>query len=548
MAHDAPGTEVGVVGTLGQQLLRRLRRRAPTATNPPIGYFIAPGPTVGELLPALQAARSGRADDSERAAMMLLAADADPASDAARAAAEAFLSDAEPRVWRNLDVATRRSWWTAPASAASARERVSSGQAGLLSLVVASSHPSGHVREAATARLAEFGGPLVVRALAMRSADWVPQVRARARMALRAPLTTPGGLLAAGPMASALGARFQGRWLAEHVEIGLADLSDIDLAQVRRSPDPWLRRLAYTVALEGQRLDIAELLQAAQHDSDLVIRVRCSDAAVRSAAARGDLGQIRPLLASGTAAARMTAVSALARAGDTGVAFAALPDRNPAVREVAQGQVRATGAERVTAYRDMLAAAGDSPDPGIIAGLGETGGASDAELVTPALTHPLPRGRVEAVRALRRLGAVDTDSLVPLLSDWSPSVTRQVALTLRPYVRRLDPVQLQPLLDYAEAGHVRIAAYRVFKSRDVWTRIQLDLQLYEDADERLRNLARVDLATWLNRDAATTYSMPSGAVKDELEQLVRQRAEALGPKRERFLRFNLGLNRADQQR
>jgi hypothetical protein len=537
-----------VVKTLGQQLLRRLRRRPPAPTNPPISDFMAPGPTVGELLQALQAARSGRADDSERAAMMLLAVDADPAADAARAAAEAFLSDAEPRVWRNLDVATRRSWWTAPTSSASARERVSSGQAGLLSLVVASSHPSGHVREAATARLAELGGPLVIRALAMRSADWVQQVRARARMALRVPLATPDGLLAAGPIASALGARFQGRWLAERLEAGVAGLSDTDLAQVRRSPDPWLRRLAYTVALEGQRLAIAELLLATQHDSNLVIRVRCADAAVRSAAARGDLGQVRPLLASGTAAVRMTAVSALARAGDIEVAFTALPDRNPAVREMAQGQVRATGADPVTAYRDMLAAAGDAPDPGIIAGLGETGGTSDAELVMPALTHPLPRGRVEAVRALRRLGAVDTDSLVPLLSDPSPSVTRQVALTLRPYVRHLDPVQLQTLLDDTQASHVRIAAYRVFKSRDVWTRIQLDLQLYDDADERLRNLTRVDLATWLNREAATTYSMPSGAIKDELEQLVRQRAEALGPKRERLLRFNMGLSRPDQQR
>lgn len=58
-----------------------------------------------------------------------------------------------------------------------------------LTLTLAS-HPDGHVREAAVQLLARRRGPLSTALLLVRAVDWVPQVRAPARQALRERLTT----------------------------------------------------------------------------------------------------------------------------------------------------------------------------------------------------------------------------------------------------------------------------------------------------------------------------------------------------------------------
>lgn len=330
-----------VAKTLGQQLLARLKGRAKSSASP--ADDLPATPTVGELEQSVVAARGGRAEDCERLSLLLLAFDADPGAGQVVRAAETVLGDADPVLWRNLDLATRRSWWNAPGWAQSAKDRVASGHAGLLGVAVASFHPSGFVREAATARLGELHGPVVVQALALRAGDWVPQVRDRARAGLERHLATADGLLALSPLAVTLGGRVHGRWLAERAEAAMAALGDDDLARLRAAADWRVRRAAYRVALAGRRLDLAELLRAAERDGDIVVRIGCAGAAIRTAAAAGDLDPVRPLLTSGTAAVRSEAVVAFGRAGDTAAAVAALPDRNPIVRVVAQAVVRRAG-------------------------------------------------------------------------------------------------------------------------------------------------------------------------------------------------------------
>jgi hypothetical protein len=167
------------------------------------------------------------------------------------------------------------------------------------------------------------------------------------------------------------------------------------------APDWRLRRAAYAAALAAGRLELPQLLAAATHDSDLPTRVRCAEAVVTAAVAAGTVDAVRPLLASGTAAVRAEVVHALACAGDLQPAVAALGDRNPTVRVVAQAAIRRAGSDPAERYRQLVAMA--PPDPSAVAGLGETGGSQDVSLVMPWLAHPLPRGRAAAVRALRRL-------------------------------------------------------------------------------------------------------------------------------------------------
>lgn len=410
--------------------------------------------------------------------------------------------------------------------------------------MVASFHPDGYVREATVARLAEFNEPLAAAPLALRAADWVLQVRDRARLALERRLADSLGatLVTAGPVALAMQERLQGRWLAEHIHTILREGSAAVLQAALAAPDWRLRRVAYAAVLAAGRLELPQLLAAATHDSDLPTRVRCAEAAVTAAVAAGTVDAVRPLLTSGTAAVRAEVVHALARDGDLEPAVAALRDRNPTVRAVAQAAIRRAGSDPVERYRQLVATA--PPDPSAVAGLGETGGSQDVRLVMPWLAHPLPRGRAEAVRALRRLGAASPDTVGGLLDDPSAAVTRQVTVALRPWAAQLDLWRLRSLLAAANPDHVRVAAYRLLSERDTWTRLLVDLELVADQSSALRERARSDLDAWLACEAATAYARPPEDVADALNGRL-QRAEAvLGRDRVRRLRFHLGLKPA----
>jgi HEAT repeat protein len=494
---------------------------------------------VSDLDTALADLRRSVAGSAERVAETLIAIDRFADEKESRAAS-ALLAKAEPAVWKQLDLAARRSWWNVSSWAAMAKARVTEDDPSTLAVVLASFHPDGFVREAAVARLSEIDEPVALQALTLRTTDWVSQVRERARTGLLARLSwSVSSLIVVGPLAVALERRSQARWLSDQLEASMTRLSDTDLRRVLGAKDWRLRRAAYSIALQEGRLTEDDLLAAAEHDRDLIIRVQCADAAIHAAAAAGRLETVEHLTASGSAAVRAAVVGALGRAGQLEPAAAAPSDRNPIVREVAQAALRRAGVDLTDRYRSLVRSGAVAP--GALAGLGETGSTNDANLLRPFLSDPRPRARVETVRALRRLGAVEVASLTPLLVDPSAAVTRQVAISLIPVAGDLDKDMLASLLTPSQARHVRTAAYRLQRASGVWRRILTDLQLHDDTDDDLRNRARGDLSGWLEQDAATTYSMPQGDIREGLEATLRAVTDSLGPRRERLLRFHLGL-------
>jgi hypothetical protein len=144
---------------------------------------------------------------------------------------------------------------------------------------------------------------------------------------------------------------------------------------------------------------------------------------------------------------------------------------------------------------------------------------------------------------LRRLGATRPAELVPLLHDESGAVTRQVVATLRHDLGVLDPGTLRALLSAGNAPHVRFAGYRLLTGGDAWQRLATNLRLIDDPEDRLRISARADIATWLDRQAATTYHQPSRARAAELEQLIDRARPILGEHTVRLLRFHAALPR-----
>lgn len=534
-----------MLDSIGRRLLRKLHGEPNPSPAPVLHPPQAFEPDRDQLLAAMGDARTGGPTAVDRLSFLLIEADRAEDPDL-ESLAVSLLAGADPALWKNLDLATRRtwSWWGVSDWAKIARERISNGEPSTLALVVASFHPVGFVREAAVARLGEIDDEIALPALALRTGDWVPQVRDRARAAVgRRVSSSVRSVLGVGALAVLLADRAQGGWLFAQLTESMTTLDDSEMRQLLGAPDWRLRRVAYSIAVRDGRLELSELLRAAERDGDLVIRFQCADAAIRSAVAAGRVDDVRPLTASGTAAVRAAAISALSRAGETDTAAAALADRNPMVREVAQAVLRRIGVDPAERYRTLVLAAVPA-DPGAVAGLGETGAASDVQLVQPSLTDAVPRGRVEAVRALRRLGSVDVPTLVDMLDDPSAAVTRQVATTLAPHSGDVASERLADLLGSHQARHTRTAAYRLLRAQGVWTRVLTDLELYDETDEHLRGLARGDLFGWLVRDAAATYSMPTGATADRLDALLRQVAPSLGISRERLLRFHLGLTKA----
>jgi hypothetical protein len=442
-------------------------------------------------------------------------------------AAERALCAADVRVWLALDVAVRRRRQAPPEARL--------GQP--LALVLASLHPSGYVREAAVAALADLESPLVPPVLALRSVDWVPQVRDRARASCERLLAGPA-IVALAPLAFELRRKASGAWLAARVEQGLRDCAPDVLAAALAAEDRRTRRAAYTVALAEERLELDQVLRAASRDADPLIRIRCAETAIRRARAAGRLDVAQVLVSSRVAAVRAEALHALGAAGVVEPAERALVDRSALVRAVAQGVVRRGGGDPAVHYRALVR--GGSSAPVELAGLGETGGREDADLLRPWLADPRPRVRVEAVRALRGLGVVDTAVLQRMLTDSSPAVVRQVLLSLREDIGALDRNRLLALLDLGTPDHVRAAAYWLLVGGDTWVRLMVGLRML-DHDDVLRPRALNDIRRWVSYEAATTYSVPGPALVVEFDALVRRAEHVLGTALVRELKFCLGL-------
>ena len=499
-------------------------------------------PRAEDLPELFNQADSGTAAGIEKLALALLAIDRSNDAEL-KEAATAGLVGLSARAWLALDTTTRRSWWHAPAWSKTVSDRLRGRGPGPLGLVVGTFHPDGHVREAYVARITELNDVVLTTALAVRTADWVSQVRDRARVGMELRLLEGSGdvLLAAAPVALTMRARREATWLAERIEDRLREGSEAELQAALAARDWRTRRAAYEAAIEKKKLPLAALVQAATRDRDLPIRTRCARAAVALALEEGTPDALRPLLEGGTALVRGEAVTALAKAGEVAAAQAALDDQSSIVRWCAQVAIRLAGGDPAEHYRQRLRL--EPPSPARVAGLGETGSTSDIETLAAWLGYPKARVRAEAVRALRKLGEATPDRILHLLADPSAAVTRQVVRALTSHARALDGDLLHALLEIGHPRHVRVGAYRLVRQRDTWIRLATDLRLLLDHETALSTRAGADIEFWLRREAATAYKQPSGALAAELDSLITSAEPSLGHRATKDLRFHLGLQR-----
>jgi hypothetical protein len=526
--------------SLGRALLDRLRSGLTAGDLVHRSDRLPPVPTPPELDEIFAKLAGGSAVAVESLAFALIAADKSGDADLHRHVLQR-LRTMQAGGWLALDLKARKSWRYAPGWTQGLRRRLAESEPGILSLIVGSFHPDGYIREACVAILADSLEIVATHAIAVRTADWVEQVRDRARIAIERRLSRgdPEQLLAAAPIALAMSDRHLGTWLGAMARDRIRTGTEAELLAAIDSNDRRTRRLAFSAAIDRDEFSLERLIAAAGSDFDMVIRRECARAAVVRARAANAIGGLQELLASGTAYVRAEAVAALAAEGELQPAVDALVDRSPMVRFQAQVAVRRAGHEPATNYRNL--SRNGYPPPAVIAGIGETGGASDIPDLVAWLQHPIGRGRAEAVRSLRRLNAATIERVGGLLTDSSAAVTRQVMRAVEKDGRKLDAEQLTRLTTREWPRHVRIAAFRLLQEHGAWRRLASDLSLVDDADPTIRTRARDDLDTWVRREAAAQYSRPSGEAAAELRALMNSAESSLSPKLARDLRFHLGL-------
>ncbi|MFC5826650.1 hypothetical protein [Nonomuraea insulae] len=481
---------------------------------------------------------------------------------------------AAPTLWIELDVAVRRRYPLFPACAcrphgplAAVPEgcqslgRVPDGSAEpgsrggtspepsstSLAVALAACARDGRERERAVRHPAMRTDAGLLPVLVMRSTDWVRPVRDRAVAVLGEVLAgavDATAFLAAVPVVAGLEDRARVLPALELVRDALARADDETLDLVRRCPDRSGRRFVYDVALRAGRLDHGRLASAAMHESDQVSRTRCARALAAQAIEHDRPELVLSILDGTSAQGRVEALTALVRLGGTEHGLRFLADSAGMVRLTAQWAVRRAGGDPAELYRERIKTdqrvVGGRATRGLLAGIGDCGTRDDAALVLPYLRDSRPRVRAEAVRTLRRLGAVEA-GVAALLEDPAPMVVRNVVITLRDSFPSVPIERLWTLLGAGHPRHVRLGAHRLLIHRGNWSRVRADLLLVHDRDETVSRRACVDLTAWCRRDSASQYLPPPPAdLRQELERLAGAAEGVLSARNMRVLRWMLG--------
>ncbi len=416
--------------------------------------------------------------------------------------------------WAEFDFVVRRAWWARDQWSGAGRDprRALGRRPTRQALATAVVHPNGYLRQAAVERLAARTDPEVLPLLLVRCVDWVRPIRDLARPLALAKLDTRS-LRAMLPLIAVLRRREVDDWMTGLFRQALPSLLDTALALSDRES----RRWAHEEAIRAGLLTSERLLRIALRDHDFHVRTACGTVLLDRGEAVGEL------LAAGPPKVRMRALTLLG--DDTAVSH--LADPASAVRSMAQVLVRKAGGDPVAHYRALPVTAG------VLAGLGETGAATDAGRLERHLANERPRLRALAVRGLRRV-APESAAVAPLLTDRSPAVTRQVVEFLRGKPALVDVPALQALLSPAHPVHTRRAAAALLRDRDSWLRLHTDLGLLPDPD--LGADARQDLLA-CRQHLATVYTKPSARVRADIEAACTE----LDPELARGIRFALGV-------
>lgn len=441
--------------------------------------------------------------------------------------------------WLRLDESARRPHpGQAPLDTAAGWPPVLAGGGSEVGVVAASMCRDGRSREAAVAVLARAAGPVAAAALAVRIADWVPEVSAAASAAL-ATRTGPGDAVAIIAVLLALRHRQRGRQAAAGYLAGIAAGPAATL-EALAAPGDRGRRLWALRALAARGLLAAGALTArAMRDPDPVVALWC---ARRLASPSGGLPPaIGPrLLGSARAGVRAFAAGHLDDDQLTAQTLRGLLlDRSGAVRSVARWRWKRQYQDPGPVYRATLdSATRPRQVAAALHGLDEDHDDCLPAAAVPFLAHPSPAVRRAAAQAIAHSAQADDipHYLVPLLLDNSAKVA---ATALRHVRGHALPASVPAALDAAGTARSRLTALSIRQHSGTWNRVHADLTAISSHDPGLAEAGRADLLAWLQHGAATSYGNPSPAQAAEIAGLLA--TGKLSTKQRREIAFTSGI-------
>lgn len=379
----------------------------------------------------------------------------------------------------------------------------------------------GRVREAALSAGQNPPPQLVL----IRCADWVPQVRERARRELAGIVARDpvAALVELSPLIVRLGRRDHGAWAVEQLEAALSgrhspvtagwrpgqpsatwswkaltgeQCADA-LARLGGRADLPTRRFAARLTVAAGRTGVRDLALRAARELDPATARLWTDAALRAMAEDGpDGAAVDALLTGHIPMVRASGVTALRGAGRADQAARYLADRSGLVRACARWLLSQGGEDPYARYLALVTAPGQL-SPYAVTGFSECAKQADAPLLRSLLDHPAGAVRAAAVAGLRRLDAATDDALLlPLLDDPWPAVTREASLSLLPVARRLDHRHLAGRIAPERPAHVRRGAFRLLRGQGGIHELRASVALSADPDPALGAQARATVRGW----------------------------------------------------
>jgi hypothetical protein len=316
------------------------------------------------------------------------------------------------------------------------------------------------------------------------------------------------------------------------------------------SPDAKVRRACFSLALESSTISPAELLPTGLRDRDPIVRLDSARAAVSSQP--DDIAELldRMELDPYTAVRQVGLDARMALFPEEAASANErhLLDRSVSLRAQAQRGLERSKTHLSSLYRSEIQSGEARRLDVAILGLSEVGSPEDADLAAAFLTHPLPRVRAAAVRAVARLSA---DDLLPMLDvalgDGSPRVSRAARIAFLAGSTSPDAQALCHILDRSEHRHARLNAISVARALPRWERLRFLLAACANSDDELAKRAALGVDRWLvasNRAAldpsADEVRRTSILLRESKERLPERTASELA-----FLLRNLGTTSLD---
>ncbi len=426
---------------------------------------------------------------------------------AAREAVKHLLSLIPNQAISELDEAVRRGWeyldlWYGLRPEVVAATKISTEEDAAF-LRVATRHPSGYVREQAVRGLVQDESADAVPFLLIRAADWVPQIRVAAHVEICRRLHSRYADSFVSCLSLLDRLRGSQRFAPELWESIRRFLKEPDSSEALQkgleSQDRAARRRSFFLAVENSGFKRRDVIEAAVSDADVLIRkwaftfVRDQMPAhwpeLRNRAVRDPFPPIRRMAFESLAADPEPRSDQL---------LGFLLDASPALRHSAQESLPKLLNVSVPAYY-RAALGSDRGSRSICAlGLAEVRDAMDAASIAVLIRDPSAKTRRSAIRALRILRVVDSDSLLKVLNSDVPSVAREAAISL--LSAHLVPADLvwKEALANRDPRVWRIVL-KSFNNVDKWTRLRTYLGAVETSDNSMAAFAVERLRIWLGQ-------------------------------------------------